>query len=517
MREENRSEIIHEALNLLDDEMIEEVDRLRGGVVDVVPSAQKIDSDTTQESSIQREFRPWRKWVALAASVCVLIIVGTLWNGSMSKGIFNQADDMNLNQEENKQEGIDLELNSGTEIMSGEETKDKTEYPGAEYCWAASVYGGENYKVGKSKVDVMDVSLRLFENNLKMELGKDEKNILISPTSVLYALGMTSFGARGETLSQMEKVFGTSRGELNRYLSEEINNNSNELKVANSIWFTDDEGFTIKPEFFQFNKDFFQVDIFESSFDEETVKDINAWVESKTDGSIKEVLDIIPENTVMYLVNAMLFEAEWADKYTELQIHDGIFTTYDGIEQQVEMMHGVERLYLEDENASGFMKYYKNKKYAFVALLPKENISVYEYAKSLTGEHLEEMLSNPKEVKVYSQIPQFSCDYSVDMQQILKSMGMVDLFDVYKANLEGIGVYAGRNIYVGRVIHKTFIEVTPVGTKAGAATLVELPTYGAAPEPEEVKEVHLDRPFIYMIIDCENNQPVFIGAVNSIE
>ncbi|MBP3678669.1 MAG: serpin family protein, partial [Agathobacter sp.] len=349
------------------------------------------------------------------------------------------------------------------------------------------------------------------------EFGKDEKNILISPTSVLYALGMTSFGARGETLSQMEKVFGTSRGELNRYLSEEINNNSNELKVANSIWFTDDERFTVKPEFFQFNKDFFQVDIFESSFDEETVKDINAWVESKTDGTIKEALDKIPENVVMYLVNAMLFEAEWADKYTESAIHDGFFTTYDGVEQQVEMMHGVERLYLEDENASGFMKYYKNKKYAFVALLPKENISVYEYAKSLTGEHLEEMLSNPQEVKVYSQIPQFSCDYSVDMQQILKNMGMVDLFDVYKANLEGIGVYEGRNIYVGRVIHKTFIEVTPVGTKAGAATLVELPTYGAAPEPEEVKEVHLDRPFIYMIIDCENNQPVFIGAINSIE
>lgn len=113
MREENRSEIIHDALNFLDDEMIEEVDRLRGGIVDVAPSTPIDNVNTTQESSIQREFRPWRKWAALAASVCVLIIVGTLWNGSMLKGTNDHADDMNLNQEENKQEGIDLELNSG--------------------------------------------------------------------------------------------------------------------------------------------------------------------------------------------------------------------------------------------------------------------------------------------------------------------------------------------------------------------------------------------------------------------
>ena len=109
MREENRSEIIHDALNLLDDEMIEEVDRLRGGIVDVAPSTPIDNVNTTQESSIQREFRPWRKWAALAASVCVLIIVGTLWNGSLSKVKFDQADGNLSTGDAQKENLLDVE------------------------------------------------------------------------------------------------------------------------------------------------------------------------------------------------------------------------------------------------------------------------------------------------------------------------------------------------------------------------------------------------------------------------
>ena len=72
------------------------------------------------------------------------------------------------------------------------------------------------------------------------------------------------------------------------------------------------------------------------------------------------------------------------------------------------------------------------------------------------------------------------------------------------------------NIFINRVLHKTYIEVSPVGTKAGAATVVEM-TDESAPFHEEMKEVFLDRPFLYMIIDLENNMPVFIGVVNSVE
>ena len=221
----------------------------------------------------------------------------------------------------------------------------------------------------------------------------------------------------------------------------------------------------------------------------------------------------------MYLINALLFEAEWEEEYNEYQIlEDLVFTNSDGKQEKADMMSSGEDLFIEDEYAKGFIKYYKDRDYAFVALLPNEQVKIADYVKKLSGEHLQEMLANRREAIVHAWIPQFSYEYSTEMGKVLQSMGIRDAFDVEKADFTNMATSTEGNIFISRVLHKTYIEVTPVGTKAGAATVVEM-KYGAAmPEEQpEIQEVYLDRPFIYMIIDCENNQPVFIGAVNSIE
>ena len=35
--------------------------------------------------------------------------------------------------------------------------------------------------------------------------------------------------------------------------------------------------------------------------------------------------------------------------------------------------------------------------------------------------------------------------------------------------------------------------------------------------PAEYYNVFLDRPFVYMLIDCETNQPFFIGTMMDVE
>lgn len=102
MKQENKSEIIHDALNLLEDEMIEEVDQLRGGIlVDKAP-AMLVEENEMQNEDAQKAFRPWRKWAALAASVCILIIIGGVWNASISKVTLDQSDEnMTMGNAEN--------------------------------------------------------------------------------------------------------------------------------------------------------------------------------------------------------------------------------------------------------------------------------------------------------------------------------------------------------------------------------------------------------------------------------
>ena len=368
--------------------------------------------------------------------------------------------------------------------------------------------------LSSQNADVTDFAIRLFKAS-----EESGKNTLISPLSVLCALAMTANGAEEETLQQMEEVLGMTNEDLNLYLYSYMKNlpqgDKYKLSLANSIWFTEDERFTVNQDFLQTNADYYGADIYKAPFNEQTKKDINNWVKQNTDEMIPEILDRVPVDAIMYLVNALAFEAEWSAIYKKDQVREGVFTKEDNTKQNVDFMYGSEGTYLEDENAAGFMKYYKGGKYAFVAMLPDEGVSVSDYIASLTGESVNALLTNPQHTTVYTAIPKFETEYSVEMSEILKDMGMPKAFDPNNAEFEGLGTSSAGNIFISRVLHKTFISVGEKGTKAGAATVVEMAD-GAAAEPQEPKEIYLNRPFVYMLIDCENNIPFFIGTMMNV-
>ena len=358
-----------------------------------------------------------------------------------------------------------------------------------------------------------DFGVRLFQTS--MEEGK---NTLISPLSVLYALAMTANGADGETLAQMQQVLGMDSDDLNCYMLAYMDllpeAEKYKMSLANSIWFKDDPNFIVNESFLQTNADYYGSSIYKAAFDEGTRNDINNWVKEHTDEMIPEILDEIPDEAIMYLVNALAFEAQWDDVYDEFQVRDGIFTKEDGTKQDVEMMHADEYKYLSDDLATGFIKYYEGRKYAFAALLPNEGVTVQQYVDSLTGSHLQKMLADPEEIQVFTCIPKFESEYDIEMSEVLQEMGMTDAFDWNIADFSKLGTYNvdGMNICINRVLHKTFISVSEKGTRASAATAVEIATEGAM-EIVDFKEVVLDRPFVYMLIDCQTNLPFFIGTM----
>ena len=362
-------------------------------------------------------------------------------------------------------------------------------------------------------IAVTDFALKLFKKS-----REDNKNTLISPLSVLCALSMTANGADGETLKQMEDVLGMSVDELNLYIHSYMKNlpetEKYKLKLANSIWFIEDARFTVNQDFLQTNADYYGADIYKAPFDDATLKDINNWVSENTDGMIEDILDKIPDSAIMYLVNALAFEAEWQDIYLKSQVRIGRFKTEDGIAKNAEFMHSQENVYLEDENATGFMKYYKDRKYAFVALLPKDGVSVKDYLDTLTGEEITDMLADHGYTAVSTAIPKFETEYDVEMSDVLKNLGMTDAFNMDVADFTKLGESSDGNIFISRVLHKTFISVGEKGTKAGAATVIEAADGAMEVEP---KAVFLDRPFVYMLIDCENNVPFFIGTLMDVE
>ena len=377
------------------------------------------------------------------------------------------------------------------------------------------IYAGTVADRISDNVAVSEFALELFKAS-----NKSGENTLISPLSVLCALSMTANGAKGETLAQIETVLGMPIEELNLYISYYMSNlpdnEKYKLSLANSIWFTSDNRFSVNPDFLQTNADYYGADAYKAPFDDSTLNAINNWVNEHTDGMIPEILDNIPAEAVVYLVNALAFDAEWEEIYNKYDIVEGEFTKEDGSKQKADFMYSTEYSYIEDEKATGFIKYYKDRKYAFAAMLPNEGVSIDEYIAALDGKSLNEILSAPQEATVQTLMPKFKTEYSVQMSEILKSMGITDAFDSIRANLSGLGSSTNGSLFISRVIHKTFIEVNEKGTKAGAATLIEV-TDESVSIPDDLKQVYLDRPFVYMLIDCENNIPFFIGTMMDVE
>ena len=178
-------------------------------------------------------------------------------------------------------------------------------------------------------------------------------------------------------------------------------------------------------------------------------------------------------------------------------------------------MWSTELGYFQGDNARGFIKYYQDRGYAFAALLPDEGVSVEECVASLTGEGLHEMLTGADgSVFVEAAIPQFTVEYGTDLTPALAAMGMADAFDPDRADFSRMGKCDDGELYISRVLHKTFIRVDEKGTEAGAATAVEL---AGASAMGPVEQVVLDRPFVYMLIDCQNCVPLFLGTVTELE
>ena len=348
------------------------------------------------------------------------------------------------------------------------------------------------------------------------------EGVLISPVSVLNALGMVANGAGGDTLKQLETAAGMSLNQLNDFLytyrmSLPAAYKSCAVSLANSAWVRED--FRVEDDFLRSCVNYYGAEMYRSAFDGSLVTDLNRWVSQKTDGMIDRLLEQAPDVlTMLYLVNAACFDARWDTPYTKADLRTGLpFTAADGTQQTADYLTGTESIYLSGNNVTGFVKPYDGGKYAFVALLPDEGVTLADYLENLTGEHLYKLITDHRSADVQVSIPEFSAQSELELEEPLKDMGITDLFNVSTADLRSIGsAPSGNNLYVFSVLHKTYLELDENGTKAAAATSLEV-NAGAAPPSEDVKTVTLDRPFLYMIVDTHACVPLFMGTVTSME
>lgn len=375
----------------------------------------------------------------------------------------------------------------------------------------------EGISKNESASKAPDNEFKAAASSFAAELFKDNyskgKTTLVSPLSVLTALALVQNGAQGNTLAQLEQALGgLDRDTLNAYMRAycDFLTESDELKIANSVW--TDSSAEAKRAFLQKAVDSYSAQLFSAPLsDPKTVESINSWVKKNTDGMIPKIIEKANRYAVMMLVNAIAFDAKWETPYKRSDIEKLEFTSYSGSKKKTDFMCSTENVYLKDGGTVGFMKPYKNGRFAFAALLPDENTGIDDYVASLSGDKLMKIFSSAKrgnEVNV--KMPKFRAEYSAQLIDTLKKMGVKDAFDSKTADFSSL--IENRDAYIATVVHKTFIEVDENGTRAAASTLVGVDTMSLM----EPYSVCLNRPFVYMIVDTETNLPLFIGVQTEI-
>lgn len=359
-------------------------------------------------------------------------------------------------------------------------------------------------------------SYELFRNTVDFD---DEENIMISPLSVSMALSMTLNGAKGETFDAMRKTLKMSGLDL-----DEINDGYKSLikllveldpevtlKVANSIWHDDE--FLVKQEFLDRLIEVFGASIEDMDFkDPASVNRINDWVNTNTEGLIEKIIDEIPDDMVMYLINAIYFKGNWLYKFDEKDTRIDDFYLENGEKKEVDMMIQSDRFATYfSEQVHMIELPYGDSLFSMTVLMPADERQPLDQfiSESVTSENLNRWRSDLRTPlqKIPVQLPKFEMKYEIKYNDILKAMGMEIAFDAYSADFSGIADMSPQNLFISEAKHKTFIRVDEKGTEAAAVTSVGMmPT--SMPQPMIV-----NRPFVFIIHERESGTNLFMGKV----
>lgn len=340
------------------------------------------------------------------------------------------------------------------------------------------------------------------------------ENIMISPLSVSYALGMTLNGAAGTTLDAFRDVLhfeGLADQEVNesyKDLMEQLIqlDDQVEFSIANSIWYK--LGYHVLQEFIQTNEDFFDAAVEELDFSDPGAVDIiNNWIEEKTNDKIKDMLDFIPADAVMYLINAIYFNATWKYEFDPEETHEGDFNLESGITHRADFMNITGSFnYTSNEYFEAVELPYGDSTFSMVVLLPAAEKSIDEVVGNMDIESWERWFETSYMRTIHISLPKFTYGFKDLLNTPLINLGLGVAFG---GGADFSRITPGAALYISRVIHQTFIDVMEEGTEAAAATIVELRETSV----QEPPRFNVNKPFLYVIKENSTSAILFMGKV----
>ncbi|MEG0378050.1 MAG: serpin family protein, partial [Eubacterium sp.] len=173
--------------------------------------------------------------------------------------------------------------------------------------------------------------------------------------------------------------------------------------------------------------------------------------------------------------------------------------------------------FIEGDGAEGVVLPYTGafgRQFGFVALRPTDGRTVTDFTADFKADTLEHYMDLAKDTELILRMPKFTREYNLDMKKPLSAMGLGIAFEPSRADFSNL---SETPLFIGEALQKTKIEITENGTKAAAASMLTMIESSAAiKEKSEPRELILDSPYAYFLVDLELQSPLFMGVMESV-
>ncbi len=342
-----------------------------------------------------------------------------------------------------------------------------------------------------------------FFKNVNAVTPKAE-NVVVSPYSAAVALSMLAEGAQGQTRVELDNALG---GML--YKAEDLGGNDTVVvKSANSVWI--DDNFSPRNRYVSLLEKDFDAFLTTLNFaDPATLHAINNWCSENTAGKITEILDRLDLSNVMVLINALYFNAPWENEFDPSMTSE---QTFYGLSKESKVKLMGQKGYFPYAEMNGFQMIqlpYEGMRYSMYVILPPEGSDLNKLIPKATETVFNSAVDalQMQEVRIF--LPRFKVETSMLLNKPLQNMGIRTAF-TSAADFSGIAEMGP--LVVDQVKQKCYVDVSETGTEAAAVTAIQIRLTSARPVAK-LPVMRVDRPFIFLIADTENQNVLFAGKI----
>ena len=375
---------------------------------------------------------------------------------------------------------------------------------------------------------VLSDSVHSISDNVFVSLTRSEppsSNIIISPVSIHFALSLLYHGAGGATKKQLSQFMkfddlnednlkSAAQGLLRSYGTKRTELNET-IELANALFA--DEKLEINRDFEETLETFLFSGVKNVDFSspEEAAQRINNWVENRTHNLITDFLsaDALSDESRLMLLNAIYFKADWKNNFDQAESYQGSFNIGQNMKRRVDMI-SQENSFKYTNNHEKLDSQivsipYQDESFSMLLFLPNQEgpEAIYNLSENLSQMDFNSLLREMEANSLRLSLPKFKLGYKTELKSTLRQQGLENIFE--SADFSGI---SDERLEVSDVVHETRIEVNEEGSEAAGVTGILLDLRGGL---TETPEMTLNRPFIFVIQDQENNIPLFIGKIAS--